>query len=125
MLQNAYLLAKIGADTAENEQHFTEIFQKLATMVRCLYRYTFLVPVPVYRNTLKMTYRYTGIRHTGIPVRKNEILVLVYNNTKPVDPSQVQPAAEVRGSGNRGAGTQLAAHRNDPMVDNLWPADVV
>ena len=25
MLQNAYLLAKIGADTAENEQHFTEI----------------------------------------------------------------------------------------------------
>ena len=25
MLQNAYFLAKIGADTAENEQHFTEI----------------------------------------------------------------------------------------------------
>ena len=25
MLQNAYLLAKIGADTAENEQHFAEI----------------------------------------------------------------------------------------------------
>ena len=24
MLQNAYLLAKIGADTAENEQHFAE-----------------------------------------------------------------------------------------------------
>ena len=31
MLQNAYLLAKIGADTAENEQHFAEICQKLAT----------------------------------------------------------------------------------------------
>ena len=30
MLQNAYLLAKIGADTAENEQHFAEICQKLA-----------------------------------------------------------------------------------------------
>ena len=25
MLQNAYSLAKIGADTAENEQHFSEI----------------------------------------------------------------------------------------------------
>ena len=25
MLSNAYLLAKIGADTAENEQHFAEI----------------------------------------------------------------------------------------------------
>ena len=24
MLQNAYFLAKIGADTAENEQHFAE-----------------------------------------------------------------------------------------------------
>ena len=31
MLQNAYLLAKIGADTAENEQHFAESCQKLAT----------------------------------------------------------------------------------------------
>ena len=27
MLQNAYSLAKIGADTAENEQHFAEICQ--------------------------------------------------------------------------------------------------
>ena len=25
MLQNAYFLAKIGADTAENEQHFAEL----------------------------------------------------------------------------------------------------
>ena len=25
MLQNAYFLAKIGADTAENEHHFAEI----------------------------------------------------------------------------------------------------
>ena len=25
MLQNAYFLAKIGADTAENEKHFAEI----------------------------------------------------------------------------------------------------
>ena len=30
MLQNAYLLAKVGADTSENEQHFAEICQKLA-----------------------------------------------------------------------------------------------
>ena len=28
MLSNAYLLAKIGADTAENEQHFAEILPK-------------------------------------------------------------------------------------------------
>ena len=31
MLQNAYFLAKIGADTAENKQHFAEFCQKLAT----------------------------------------------------------------------------------------------
>ena len=30
MLQNAYFLAKIGADTAENEQHFADILPKLA-----------------------------------------------------------------------------------------------
>ena len=29
MLQNAYLLAKIGADTAENEQHFAEKLPKV------------------------------------------------------------------------------------------------
>ena len=29
MLQNAYLLTKIGADTAENEQHFAEILPKI------------------------------------------------------------------------------------------------
>ena len=28
MLQNTYFLAKIGADTAENEQHFAEILPK-------------------------------------------------------------------------------------------------
>ena len=28
MLQNAYLLAKIGADTAENEQHFAKNLRK-------------------------------------------------------------------------------------------------
>ena len=28
MLQNAYFVAKIGADTAENEQHFAEILPK-------------------------------------------------------------------------------------------------
>ena len=37
MLQNAYFLAKIGADTAENEQHFAEICQKLATTPRVHY----------------------------------------------------------------------------------------
>ena len=34
MLQNAYFLAKIGADTAENEQHFAEFLPKLATTLR-------------------------------------------------------------------------------------------
>ena len=29
MLQNAYLLAKIGVDTAENEQHFAENVGKI------------------------------------------------------------------------------------------------
>ena len=28
MLQNVYFLAKIGADTAENERHFAEILPK-------------------------------------------------------------------------------------------------
>ena len=35
MLQNAYLLAKIGADTAENEQHFAEIFSRLDLPIFC------------------------------------------------------------------------------------------
>ena len=34
MLQNAYLLATIGADTAEKERKFAEICQKLATTLR-------------------------------------------------------------------------------------------
>ena len=33
MLQNAYFLARIGADTAENEQHFAENLPK-----NCNYR---------------------------------------------------------------------------------------
>ena len=32
MLQNAYFLAKIGADTAENEQHFAEILPKIGNL---------------------------------------------------------------------------------------------
>ena len=34
MLHNAYLLAKIGADTAENERNLPKICQKLATTLR-------------------------------------------------------------------------------------------
>ena len=34
MLQNAYSLAKIGADRAENERNVAEICQKLATTRR-------------------------------------------------------------------------------------------
>ena len=29
MLENAYFVAKIGADTAENEQHFAEMLPKI------------------------------------------------------------------------------------------------
>ena len=39
MLQNAYFLAKIGADTAENEQHFAEILpigRRVADRCRCV-----------------------------------------------------------------------------------------
>ena len=32
MLQNAYLLAKIGADTAENERDFAEILPKTGNL---------------------------------------------------------------------------------------------
>ena len=35
MLQNAYFLAKIGADTAESEQHFAEILPKTSTDDAC------------------------------------------------------------------------------------------
>ena len=34
MLQNAYLLAKFRADTAENEQHFAEILRKIEHLKR-------------------------------------------------------------------------------------------
>ena len=34
MLQNAYFLAKIGADTAENEQYFAEILPKTGNYPR-------------------------------------------------------------------------------------------
>ena len=36
MLQNAYFLAKIGADTAENEQHFAEFLPKTGKLARAL-----------------------------------------------------------------------------------------
>ena len=36
MLQNAYFLAKIGADTAENEQHFAEILPTDAPLAAAL-----------------------------------------------------------------------------------------
>ena len=42
MLKNEYLLAKIGADTAENERNFAENYKnnELATTVRCWGRRT-------------------------------------------------------------------------------------
>ena len=41
MLQNAYFLAKIGADTAENEQHFAEILPKIGNSQAALPRGSF------------------------------------------------------------------------------------
>ena len=35
MLKNAYLLAKIGADTAENERNFAKIFAALREPPAC------------------------------------------------------------------------------------------
>jgi hypothetical protein len=43
MLQNAYFLAKTGADTAENEQHFAEIFVGLYLPRSTRFR-AFLIP---------------------------------------------------------------------------------
>jgi|OM-RGC.v1.025549449 hypothetical protein len=43
MLQNAYFLAKIGADTAENEQHFAEICRD-RDADRCRRRWTLPQP---------------------------------------------------------------------------------
>ena len=59
MLQNAYFLAKIGADTAENEQHFAEILpigRRVADRCRAsqlcgLGRGALRVEPPVRRNT--------------------------------------------------------------------------
>ena len=40
MLQNAYFLAKIGADSAENEQHFAEIIgSRQELFVHATYRH--------------------------------------------------------------------------------------
>ena len=36
MLKNVYLLAKIGADTAENERHSAENLSKFATALRVI-----------------------------------------------------------------------------------------
>ena len=35
MLENAYLLAKIGADTAENERNFAENLPKIGNYADC------------------------------------------------------------------------------------------
>ena len=44
MLQNAYFLAKIGADTAENEQHFAENLPKIGVAIDVV------VAVPLLEN---------------------------------------------------------------------------
>ena len=47
MLKNAYLLAKIGADTAENERNFAEILPKnLANFARFAYFYPAAMDAP-------------------------------------------------------------------------------
>ena len=53
MLQNAYFLAKIGADTAENEQHFAEILPKTGNYLHRRARRALLAgrPAPVAPST--------------------------------------------------------------------------
>ena len=49
MLQNAYFLAKIGADTAENEQHFAEILpigRRVADRLRLVFRRRAVLRLP-------------------------------------------------------------------------------
>ena len=60
MLQNAYLVAKIGADTAENEQHFAKILRKTANYP-------------------------TGRREAGADNNEGPVLLLVTCGRTPVD----------------------------------------
>ena len=53
MLQNAYFLAKIGADTAENEQHFADMLPKI-----CNYP---TGPLGPYWSDERARQRYTGV----------------------------------------------------------------
>ena len=64
MLQNAYLVAKIGADTAENEQHFAEILpigRRVAVVSLA----------PAIRGALRLA-RFDGERRLGRPRRPPE-----------------------------------------------------
>ena len=54
MLNNAYLLAKLGADTAENEQHFAEILpvgRRVADLGRFLQRPSPVGPIAALVST--------------------------------------------------------------------------
>ena len=67
MLQNAYFLAKIGADTAENEQHFAEILPKLGNYPTGRMRRTPPSPAPWDPATGKRRRRATGKRRRRAP----------------------------------------------------------
>ena len=71
MLQNAYLVAKIGADTAENEQHLPKFCQKLATTLRAPY-----VVAPLGRNAVAPLRGHLGRPHQG-GAREARLLGLV------------------------------------------------
>ena len=62
MLQNAYFLAKIGADTAENEQHFAENLPKTGCRAICHVPF-FLSPEtrPDVPKTVKLNLNAAGV----------------------------------------------------------------
>ena len=58
MLQNAYFLAKIGADTAENEQHFAENFAKNWQLLRTKEDHPRERAAPCVHGVYKGAYKY-------------------------------------------------------------------
>ena len=77
MLQNAYFLAKIGADTAENEQHFAEILPKTGNYGVGEPRQRHLV---VEAQTSDQAQAGTTGRVGGKPEREGELHVVPFAN---------------------------------------------
>ena len=74
MLQNAYFLAKIGADTAENEQHFAEILPTDALWRLCRRRPRVVLPV---RRSERLRKASDGVRDPALDALRNLVGVRV------------------------------------------------